>query len=110
VLRAGRLNRRVCIERRTRERDAAGQLRDDWIPIGRPVWASIAHKSGLETIKADAETSIVQASIQIRYRTDVTAGMRVVHGSLIYSISAVLPDEERREAIYLVCTLGGSNG
>jgi SPP1 family predicted phage head-tail adaptor len=49
----------------------------------------------VEAIKAGAEASVVQASIRIRYRTDVTSAMRVVHGSTTYEIKAVLPDEGR---------------
>ncbi|MOA62674.1 Phage head-tail joining protein [compost metagenome] len=54
------------------------------------------------TIKADAEVSIVRASIRIRRRTDVDAGMRVLLGAVVYDIEAVLPGPTREYAD-LVC-------
>ncbi|NLZ12374.1 MAG: phage head closure protein [Alcaligenaceae bacterium] len=102
-MRAGQLNRRVTIERKTDAKDAFNQpLPDAWETLAT-VWASILHKSGAEAIKADAGASIVQASIRIRYRADITAGMRVKHGAVVYAINAVLPDEVRREYVDLVC-------
>ena len=67
------------------------------------VWARIRNPNGLEAIKADATTSIVKASIRIRYRTGLDASMRVVHGNTYYSILAILPDEVKREFIDLAC-------
>lgn len=82
--------------------DSAGQPLTTWVKVA-DVWADIRHKSGLETIKADAETSIVKASIRIRYRTGIDAGMRVLHGSRVYDIKAVLPDVATRQHVDLVC-------
>lgn len=109
-MKAGPLNKRVTIQRLGEGQDEAGQLGPAWVDVGSPVWASILHQSGRETIKSDASTSIVRASIRVRYRADVDASMRVLHGAKIYAIKAVLPDEVRREYIDLVCETGGSNG
>lgn len=57
----------------------------------------------METIKADADTSSVKASVRIRRRTDVDAGMRVYLGAVVYEIKAVLPDEEARDRLDLAC-------
>ena len=69
------------------------------------MWASIKHLSGLQAIKADATASVVRASIRIRYRLGLDAGMRVLHVGAVYNISAVLPDAARREFTDLVCEL-----
>lgn len=102
-MRAGDLRNRITIQRRG---EAEGRLgnpkKDSWVDLAK-VWASIRHPSGLASIQADAQTSTVKASIRIRYRTDVTAGMQVVHGPAVYKINAVLPDLARREYIDLVC-------
>lgn len=99
---AGKLNRRVKILRNSGGRSGRGQpLPDSWDEIGK-AWASIAYASGLQTIKGDADVSLARASIRIRYRTDVTAGMRIQHGSITYQIHAVLPDERGREYVDLV--------
>lgn len=102
-MRAGQLNRRITIERKTGGVDAIGQpLPEGWEEVVT-VWAHIKHLSGSETIKAGAEVSAVRASIRIRYRTGLDAGMRVLHGETVYQIKAVLPDEARRDHVDLVC-------
>lgn len=101
-MQAGKLNRRVAILRKSGARSPSGQpLPDSWAELGK-VWADIAYASGLQTIKGDAEVSLARASIRIRYRADVAAGMRVQHGSITYLIHAVLPDERGREYVDLV--------
>lgn len=101
-MRAGQLNRLVTIRRRKTGVDAIGQPIDTVEDVAT-VWANIRHTSGLEAIKGGAETSIVKASIRIRYRAGIDAGMRVLHGSTAYDIQAVLPDEIGRRHIDLAC-------
>ena len=97
------LNRRVTIERKTGGVDAIGQpLPEGWETLAQ-VWANVRHLSGSESIKADTVTSEVKASIRIRYRSDIDAGMRVVLGAKTYEIRAVMPDEVRRDYVDLVC-------
>ena len=85
-MQAGRLNRRCALQQPATDKDEAGQ------PI--PGW---------EAIKAGAPVSTIQASIRVRYRAGITAGMRVTHGGTIYNITAVLPDVARREFLDLIC-------
>lgn len=100
-----RLNRPVLIQQLVAGQDAAGQPVQTWTNLiatgDGKVWANIRHLSGVETIRAEAPTSAVKASIRIRYRTDVTAAMRVVHGSTTYEIRAVMPDAAGRQFVDL---------
>lgn len=91
MISAGQLTERINIEQRTTTQDSIGQPVETWSLVSA-VWASIRHPSGLSAIKADADVSIVKASIRIRYRAGIDAGMRVVHGLTIYDIKAVLPN------------------
>lgn len=103
AMRAGDLTRRITIERLTGVADAAGQpVHDDWEEVAI-VWANVRHLSGTDSIKAGAMASVVAASIRIRYRADVLAGMRARLGAKAYKITAVLPDEARRQYLDLVC-------
>ena len=97
-----RLNRKVTLRHLIDGQDEAGQPVQTWATLAT-VWANIKHLSGVETIKANAETSAVKASIRIRYRSDLTAAMRVVHESTTYEIKAVMPDEAGRKFTDLVC-------
>jgi SPP1 family predicted phage head-tail adaptor len=106
TFRAGTLRDRIHIQRKTGGTDEWGApLPEGWenISPGR-IAANVLHKSGLGTIKADAEVSIVRASIRLRRRTGLDAGMRVLLDSSIYSIEAVLPGPTR-EYMDLVCKL-----
>lgn len=91
MISAADLNQRVNIEQRNGSQDELGQPIESWVLVAA-VWASVKHVSGLSAIKGDADVSTVKASIRIRYLALLNAGMRVVHGSDIYDIKAVLPN------------------
>ena len=95
------MNRRCQLQSPSQSVDALGQPIPGWTDVAM-VWASIRHLSGVEAIKADATVSTVKASIRIRWRPGLNAGMRVVHDAQVYSIEAVLPDAGRREFVDLV--------
>ncbi|MGQ3051101.1 MAG: phage head closure protein [Roseateles sp.] len=99
---AGAYNRRVSLQQPVSTQDALGQPVPGWTEVA-PLWASIRHLNGMESIKADANISTVRASVRLRYRTGVTAGMRIVHGSTVYLVRAVLPDEATRQWVDLAC-------
>lgn len=101
-MRAGNLRNRITIERQTETQDDGGQPLDVWTPV-TTVWADIRNPTGMGAIRADAQASVVKTSIRIRWRTDIEAGMRAVHGATVYEIGAVLPDHGGREFVDLVC-------
>lgn len=82
--------------------DDIGQPATVWSDVAT-IGADIRHKTGLEEIKGDAQTSTVKASVRVRYRDGITAGMRLLHGATAYNIISVLPDVGRREYVDLVC-------
>ena len=101
-MQAGRLNRRCTLQSPSQSVDEIGQPIPGWTDVAT-LWADIRMKSGLESIKAGAPVSVVQASIRVRYRAGITAGMRVVHNLQVYEILAVQPDVGGREYVDLVC-------
>lgn len=94
------LRDRVSIQVQSSAR-AGGQRVDVWTEV-RPAWANIRTTNGAEAIRAGAVTGTVNASIRIRWCTGVTNGMRVVHGTTVYKIVAVLPDGARAH-VDLLC-------
>ena len=100
-MQAGRLNRRVTLQSPSQSVDEIGQPIPGWTDVAT-LWADIRMKSGLESIKAGAPVSVVQASIRVRYMAGITAGMRIVHNLQAYNIVAVLPDVGAREYVDLV--------
>lgn len=102
TLRAGELRDRITIQRKTGGKDAWGTpLPEGWEEVAK-LQSNVRHLSGSESIKADADTSAVKASIRIRWRTGIDAGMRVLHAGQVYDIETVLPGA-RRQHVDLVC-------
>lgn len=99
----GRLNRRITVQQPGSTQDAVGQPVATWADFAT-LWADIKTAGGLETIKAGADTSVVKASIRVRWRTDLTAAMRcLADDGTVYEIKAVLPDVAGRRHVDLVC-------
>lgn len=98
----GSLNSRVTIKQRAAGQDEVGQPLETLEDVAT-VWANIRNRSGTEAIRSDKDTSIVQASIRIRIRRDLNAGMEVHHGATVYMIKAVLPDEINLDRMDLAC-------
>lgn len=98
----GKLKNRVTIQQLTAGQDEIGQPVTTWSDVAT-AWANIRHISGIEAVRADSFASIVKVSIRIRYRVGINAGMRILHDSTAYNITAVLPDEGKKQYADLVC-------
>ena len=108
-MRIGSLNRRVKIQAPAEARDEIGQPipgASGWVDFAT-VWANVRYLNGTETLKSDAPVSVARASIRIRRRDGLIANMRVLYGSTVFDVRAVLPDESSREFIDLACETGG---
>jgi head-tail adaptor len=78
---------------------------------GRRQRVVIEALSGRELIAAAAVNSKVSSRIRMRWRAGVLPRMRVVHGSEIYNIEAVIPDPHSRvRGITLLCSSGTNAG
>lgn len=111
---AQKLNRRITIQRKTQCQDAAGQLLDIWVDVCK-AWAHIKTITGSgfmnqEFIGGGIEVSRATASIRIRRRSGLDAGMRVLYGPYIYEIRVVLPDLQDNRFIDLGCATGANEG
>lgn len=106
-MQAGKLDRRVTIQQATVGHDAFGQPLTTYADVCT-VWASISDMTGREFLAASATQAEVQTKITIRYRVGIVAAMRVVSGSDIYNIAAVLGQD--RISLLLMCSRGLNNG
>ena len=104
MMQAGRLNRRCTLQGPGTATDEIGQPIPGWTDVAT-VWGDVRLRSGLESVKAGTVVSTVQASVRIRYRTGITAGMRLLVDSVAYGIVAVQPDVGGREYVDLVCEI-----
>jgi SPP1 family predicted phage head-tail adaptor len=110
MLPAGKLNRKLVIQQRDSGVDAAGQPIETFSTFAT-VYAWIRQPTGsasAERITGGQEVSSGVFSARIRYRTDITAGMRAVENLVVYDIKQVMPDVAGRHYTDLVLETGAS--
>jgi SPP1 family predicted phage head-tail adaptor len=95
------MRHRITIEKLSAVQDVLGQPVRTWNAVATAISADVRYLSGLQSIKADATTSVVKASIRLRYRP-LHAGMRVLFENTTFDVRAVLPDL-RKVYVDLVC-------
>jgi SPP1 family predicted phage head-tail adaptor len=109
-MKSGRLNRRVTIQQKVAGQDATGQPSLTWQDVVT-TWGEFRTRNGAQLIEDSAiEISTVQMTLRIRYRAGLNAGMRVLLGSDVYEIKAVLPNEAKRDYVELLIAKGANDG
>ena len=102
-MQAGRLNTRFTLQTPATGQDAVGQPTTTWTDLSL-LWGNVRMVSGLETIKAGADTSVLKASIRVRAGIAFNASQRLVaDDGTVFEIQAVLPDRATRQHVDLVC-------
>lgn len=107
------LDRLITIEQKVSDRDTFGQPVETWAPVaaigsvGR-IWAKIDPIRGREYFASQATQREVQTKIITHFNELIVPSMRIVCGSEIYNIQAVLP--QGRKWLFLMCGTGLNNG
>jgi head-tail adaptor len=110
-MRAGTLRHRVDIQALTVTIDAdTGAQSEGWANFLASEPASIVAMSGREFTASAAVQGVNLTKITIRQHEGVIPSMRVVHGSDLYNIQAVLPDPTLRRHLVLMCEIGENDG
>jgi SPP1 family predicted phage head-tail adaptor len=108
---APRLRHRVTLENFVTTQDMnTGAIVDAWQLFKQDVPAEVYSLSGREFVAAQAIQAGVTTKITIRYVDGVQPRMRVVQGSDVYNIKAVLPDPTLRRHLTLMCEVGVNQG
>lgn len=104
---AGNLRHLVKIQQISQSQSSDGSIVNFWFDIYSGVYASIDPISAREFLVAATTEHQLNARITIRYKSDITAKMRVVHGNKVYHIEGVQPDiDSGIEYLTLVCSTG----
>jgi SPP1 family predicted phage head-tail adaptor len=111
-MQAGRLRHQVELQARVAgspQRTNSGAPDEAWATQAT-LWAAIEPLRGKEFMESQAVNSAVTVRIRVRYRPNVDATMRILHGSTVYSIEAVINPNTKNEELQLMCSQGANNG
>jgi SPP1 family predicted phage head-tail adaptor len=102
---AGKYRHRITIKQSPTDttRDTFGRRKGSWTTVARDVWAQKEDWQGQETTEAGRDTASVTTKFKIRYRTDVSAAMRIYHGAVIYLVDSVLDFDGTHHELVLNC-------
>ena len=109
-MRAGELRRRVSIQQRDATQDTFGQQATSWTDLYTNVPVAIQALSGRELLAAQAVNSEVSHNINLRYLAGITANMRILYGTRIFNITAVMNIDERNKELMLQAAEGLNDG
>lgn len=103
-MRPGELRLRVTIQRQTvTGKDTLNNDIVKWTDVAT-VWAQVIDLSGREFFASQQANAEITTRVRIRFRTGITASMRVVYGSRTLELVSppIDPDGHGRE-LYLMC-------
>ncbi|WP_035724641.1 phage head closure protein [Fodinicurvata fenggangensis] len=101
-MRAGKLDRRITIERLVTGTDPYGAPTETWQTLAS-VWAQVLQESGQEFFAADAIQAERRVVFRIRYRDDLAMTDRVTYGDWQHDIHEIR-ELGRRDGLELHCT------
>lgn len=98
-MRAGKLRRRVSLQKPEPTRGANGEISPGWTEIARP-WMAFEDSSArsLDQNEADQRVAVQHRLATMRYRTDVAPKYRIVDGANVYEIMDIA-DDDRKDTI-----------
>ena len=108
-MRSGDLRRQVLIQQRGTTTDSYGQRSTTWSDVATTM-ADIQPLQGRELEIAQAINAEVSHTVVMRYRTGITAAMRLVYQGRKFAIHAVTDVDTRHKTLQLTCAEGLSDG
>jgi SPP1 family predicted phage head-tail adaptor len=101
-MRAGRLRHRITIQEKSVSRNTYGEEQISWVDVAT-VWGAVEPLRGDEFIESARAGAEVTTRIVIRYRSGIQPEMRVVYGSHVYDVVAVIDVDGRGRELQLMC-------
>jgi SPP1 family predicted phage head-tail adaptor len=101
-VRAGKLRRRLVIQQAVETQGPTGEMAVSW-GVFAEVWGSVEPLRGREFWAGKEQQAQVDTRIRIRYLEGVTPKMKVLDGSRVFLIYAVIDPETRHIQLDLMC-------
>lgn len=105
---SGRLNKRVTIQSAVSGSPAINDFGEKnlvWTDLAE-VWAAVEPLTGREFWAQQQVQSEITVRVKVRYRSDITTGMRVVYNEAIYMIKSIIDPLEKHEELHLMTSEG----
>jgi len=99
---AGKLRHRATLYKPVETQNTYGEPEVRWQTVDT-VWVQIEPLRGREYFASKQTVSEVEVRCTIRYRDDVTAKMKIVHGTEEYQILSVIDVGGRYREMQLMC-------
>lgn len=103
AIRTGDLNKRIILQTATPTQDAFGEPALVWATLAER-WAAVEPLTGNERFAAQQVNPRVSHKVTIRYLAAMTSKARVLYGTRVLEVDAVLNPLERNESLELLCT------
>lgn len=103
MIRAGQLRHRVTIQKATETQDVSGDVVQTWGTHARP-WVAVEGLSGVELFTARQTRAEAELKFHARNVNGVTPKMRILWGTRVFDITAVLDPDGRGRELTLVAT------
>lgn len=100
-MRSGRLSERITIQQKSVTRDTVGAEVITWSTVAT-VWAAVEPLRGREFVAIRQTTTDITTRFLIRYRSGITAAMRILLGSQAYNIVEVINPRMRNVELELM--------
>lgn len=102
-MRTGKLRHRLRVQQRVETPDGAGGVSYEWTDVVR-VWGDVQTTTGRELQAAKQTVPTLTHQVVIRYRSDLTAAMRVVtDDGHVLDIAALQDPDGRRRQLTVLC-------
>lgn len=105
---AGKMRQRIRIEQPVLTPDGLGGATRAWQTV-TTVWGEIISGGGNESSRAGQLSSVVTHRITLRWRADITPEMRVVFGTRVFAIRAIIERDGKRRSIELLTEEGAGS-
>ena len=110
-MQAGTLNKRIVISQLVTgspATDEFGAPNTSWEELDT-VWAAVEPISGREFWAQQQVQSEITVKIRVRYRDDVTVGMKAEYNNKTYMIKYIIDYQESHKEFWLMCSEGVIN-
>ncbi len=104
-----RFDRRIRVERKSRDKDADGNVLQVWEPLAA-LWANVRETPGRETLEAGRVASVHTATVWVRsgpISRGITGGDRLIYRDLAWDILGANPSGADGRIIELILQTDG---